>query len=173
MAIEINGTGTITGISSGGLNDGIITQAELASGVAGNGPAFSAHGNITTSVANATSTKLICNVEYFDSNSCFDVVNSRFTPNVAGYYQVTANSQWSSASVGSLLFALKLYANGSQLVELNVVPYVNLYTRNIGSSLVYLNGTTDYLEIYAFQNSGVTADILATEFSASLVRAAS
>ena len=29
MSIQINGSGTITGISSGGLNDGIITDAEL------------------------------------------------------------------------------------------------------------------------------------------------
>lgn len=33
MAIAINGTGTITGISAGGLPDGIITEAELASGI--------------------------------------------------------------------------------------------------------------------------------------------
>jgi len=32
MAIAINGTGTITGISVGGLNDSIITTAELANG---------------------------------------------------------------------------------------------------------------------------------------------
>lgn len=32
MAIAINGTGTITGISVGGLNDSIITSAELANG---------------------------------------------------------------------------------------------------------------------------------------------
>jgi hypothetical protein len=30
MAIAINGTGTITGISVGGLNDSIITSSELA-----------------------------------------------------------------------------------------------------------------------------------------------
>ena len=32
MAIAINGTGTITGISVGGLNDSIITSSELANG---------------------------------------------------------------------------------------------------------------------------------------------
>jgi len=33
MAIAINGAGTITGISAGGLPDGIIQEADLASGV--------------------------------------------------------------------------------------------------------------------------------------------
>lgn len=35
MAITINGSGTITGVSAGGLPDGIITADELASGVGG------------------------------------------------------------------------------------------------------------------------------------------
>src|SRR6056300_1792758 len=33
MAITINGTGTITGISAGGLPDGSVTAADIASGV--------------------------------------------------------------------------------------------------------------------------------------------
>ena len=35
MAIAINGAGTITGISAGGLPDGVIQSADLASGVGG------------------------------------------------------------------------------------------------------------------------------------------
>jgi hypothetical protein len=35
MAITINGSGTITGISAGGLPDGVITADDLASGVGG------------------------------------------------------------------------------------------------------------------------------------------
>lgn len=35
MPITINGSGTLTGISAGGLPDGIITSAELAAGVGG------------------------------------------------------------------------------------------------------------------------------------------
>jgi len=35
MAIAINGAGTITGISAGGLPDGVIQAADLASGVGG------------------------------------------------------------------------------------------------------------------------------------------
>ena len=35
MAITLNGSGTVTGISAGGLPDGIIQSADLASGVGG------------------------------------------------------------------------------------------------------------------------------------------
>ena len=35
MPVTINGSGSITGISAGGLPDGIIQAADLASGVGG------------------------------------------------------------------------------------------------------------------------------------------
>ena len=35
MPIVLNGSGTVTGISAGGLPDGIIQTADLASGVGG------------------------------------------------------------------------------------------------------------------------------------------
>ena len=35
MPVVINGSGTVTGISAGGLPDGIIQAADLASGVGG------------------------------------------------------------------------------------------------------------------------------------------
>lgn len=42
MPVTISGSGTITGISVGGLPDGIITTAELASGQTGSAPSYSA-----------------------------------------------------------------------------------------------------------------------------------
>ena len=43
MPLVLNGDGNITGLTPGGLPDASITQSELAAGVAGNGPAFSAY----------------------------------------------------------------------------------------------------------------------------------
>lgn len=42
MPISINGSGTITGISAGGLPDGIITASEFDGGQNGSAPAFAA-----------------------------------------------------------------------------------------------------------------------------------
>ena len=72
MAITINGTGTITGITAGGLPDAIITQPELATGVAGTGPAFSAYADATTqTLVTATYTKILFQTEEFDTNNNF------------------------------------------------------------------------------------------------------
>ena len=67
-----------------------VTQAKLGTNVAGNGPAFYAYRTATqTGIASATFTKIQLNVELFDTNSNYDnVTNYRFTPTVAGYYQV-------------------------------------------------------------------------------------
>jgi hypothetical protein len=68
MAIAINGTGTITGISVGGLNDSIITSSELAN-------------------AAVTAAKLAAGA----GGKILQVVQD--TDNVASQYSVSGNSQ--------------------------------------------------------------------------------
>lgn len=154
MSITISGSGTITGISSGGLNDGIITQAELASGVSGTGPAFSAYLSADQTVSSQVFTKVLLNVESFDTNLNF--ASSRFTPTVAGYYQINASARVEPAA--DMLIAV--YKNGS------VWSRGNYATSNafnaVASTLVYCNGSTDYIEMYIF-TTGTTVSGIASE----------
>lgn len=85
MTITINGSGSITGLSAGGLPDATITQADLASGVAGNGPAFSARSASETTVATQTLTKLNTATETFDTNSCFHTNSSSSLMNLSHF----------------------------------------------------------------------------------------
>lgn len=174
MPITINGTGTITGISAGGLPDGVIQQADLASGVAGTGPAFSAYLGSNQSPTNATYTKVQINTESFDTASCFDTSLYRFTPNVAGYYQVQAACRISSTTPSTYVWAI--YKNGSNIAELNVASTPAAFDNRVVSSLVSMNGTTDYLEFYCYcsASSGQTfnSGSNVTYFQAFLVRAA-
>lgn len=171
MSLTLSGDGTIGGLVAGGLPDGSIAQADLATGVVGKGPAFSAYPSSTTSVSNATFTKVTYGTEEFDTNSNYDTSLSRFTPTVAGYYQVNASINYASASNGGNNSLLALYKNGSWAKSSSGgnVPYYNL------AALVYMNGTTDYLEIYAYQSSGSTLTVSSGntyQFSALLVRSA-
>ena len=64
--------------------------------VSGNMPAFSAYGNADQVIANTTYTKVQYNVKSspgFDTNSCYDTSNYRFTPTVAGYYLINAYTE--------------------------------------------------------------------------------
>ena len=170
MPITINGDGTITGISAGGLPDAIITQPELAAGVAGNGPAFSAYPNAGQVIASGTYTKLLFQAEEFDTNSNF--ASSTFTPTVAGYYQVTVGFVAPSASRAAevqLLFYKNAVAfkTGTDLVTASTII-------STMSALIYLNGTTDYLDCYVYLGTGGTTIPSASTlyFQAAMVRSA-
>lgn len=121
-----------------------VQQTYLASGVAGTGPAFSAYASSATSLTGGTSTKIQFQTEVFDTNSNF--ASSTFTPSVAGYYQVNAGYQITSQDN-----QLYIYKNGS-------VFYQSAESVSYGqtvSGLVYCNGSTDYIEIYAYVTSTV------------------
>jgi len=174
MTITINGTGTITGISAGGLPDAIITQPDLAAGVAGTGPAFSAYAGTATTLTNNADTKVLFDTEEFDTNSNF--ASSRFTPTVAGYYQINAAVRIQSVASGNTLY-ITLYKNGSAYKLGNLVIQPNTGDPIfIVTSIVSMNGSTDYVEIYAFQNFGSTRTTQAasttTYFNGAMVRGA-
>lgn len=147
-----------------------VTQAKMSSGVAGTGPAFSAYLNAQQSVTSATLTKVQINTESFDTASCYDnAINYRFTPNVAGYYQVNFSVSPYTTVTSTLGM---LYKNGSEISRGTANTSV---AAAAGSRLVYMNGTTDYLELWGYL-TGTTPQIYGdsrlTYFDAHLARAA-
>jgi len=137
------------------------------------GPAFSAYQSSAQTISNSTWTKLQFQTEEWDTANCFDsTTNYRFTPNVAGYYQVNMAVAYGPGTNSE--FTTALYKNGSNYKyfwDLSTTWYlVN------GSVMVYLNGTTDYIELYMVQYSGssktLTASSQTTYFQAFLARAA-
>jgi hypothetical protein len=113
--------------------------------------------------------------EDYDTNSNFDnITNYRFTPTVAGYYQFNAGASCANTSGGLIL---SLYKNGGESKRGVISASVSgINSESIVSSQLYMNGSTDYVEVYAYQNSGTTASINAvsstTWFNGSLVRGA-
>lgn len=153
MPIAINGSGSVTGISAGGLPDGSVAQADLASGVASTGPAFYAYTNATTSVNNNSFTKINLDTEIFDTNNNF--ATGRFTPTVAGYYQFNASITVPSAI--SAIMQLSIYKNGAE--ALRIGQSQSTWWTLCGSGMLYMNGTTDYVELYFYQLSGGAVSI--------------
>jgi hypothetical protein len=113
-----------------------------------NGPAFSAYLNTSQSITTSTYTKVQINTEEFDTNSNYDTSTSRFTPTVAGYYQV--NGRFSS-EVNSTLLVATIYKNGVEFKRgMDTRASVNASTGATVNTLIYMNGTTDYIEFYAY-----------------------
>ena len=134
------------------------------------GPAFSA-GGTTQSLAPSTDTKVVLTTEHFDTANCYDTSTNRFTPNVAGYYFVSAEAQYVGSASANDLFILKFNKSGN-FQELGVTRNLDQYMRDNIQYLYYMNGTTDYLEFYVQQTDSVYRNIGSTFFQAFLARPA-
>lgn len=151
-----------------------IEQSSVNSGVAGTGPAFSAYFTGSQTINDNVSTKVILNNETFDTNSCFDsTTNYRFTPNVAGYYSITGTVYLSTPSN---YVTAQLGKNGSIIkVGAQAGNGAYLYGSTV-TDTVYLNGTTDYVELYIYQGTGTSKSLssgsLYNYFSGFMVRGA-
>ncbi len=142
-----------------------------------NGPAFSAYQSTSqTGISNASETKLLFQTEEFDTNSNF--ASSRFTPTVAGYYQINA-ACYINATVTITNALIQFNKNG---VSYKLGGYASLPTGVAetgvsANTLVYCNGTTDYLEVSLFWAGpsgtvSTNATINRTYFNGSMVRSA-
>jgi hypothetical protein len=142
--------------------------------VTGNMPAFSVNGNAQT-ISNATWTKISLQNEEFDTASAFDsTTNYRFQPVVAGYYQVCGAVYYGTTAVGSLL---AVYKNGSEHKRGGTATGITgVGTNPAITALVYLNGSTDYVELYIYQNTGgsitTNGGAILQYFQGAMVRAA-
>jgi hypothetical protein len=124
------------------------TGMKWAAAASNSFPAFSAGtGSTNTNYTSNTATKVSFTDEEFDTDNCFS--SSRFTPTVAGYYQINASLVCNNpANIAHDLF---LYKNGSAHKRLFTMSAVNGNGLGLqGNAIVYMNGTTDYLEIYIF-----------------------
>lgn len=139
-----------------------------------NAPAFSAtRTSSNQSVTSAVWTKVQCQTEEFDTASAYDnATNFRFTPQVAGYYQVNGNIYFSGSGLTNVGAAI--YKNGSSFKIGTTLPIPTAAEGGSNvSALIYMNGSTDYLELFGF-TAGASTAVLAgpTYFQAAMVRAA-
>ena len=170
-APNVAGTTTLTLPTTSGT---ILTSANTFG--AGTGPAFSAYQSSAQSISHNSFTKVQFQTENFDTNSNFDnTTNYRYTPTVAGYYFVDARVSFNSLSQNS--FSQILKNGGSESNSPTAIPWAGISnSQSTASVLVYMNGSTDYLEVWAYQASGGALSLIVgtniTAFSAFLARAA-
>ena len=139
-------------------------------------PAFRAYiGSTQTGIASGTWTKAAFNIETFDTNSNYDTSNYRFQPDVAGYYLLG----W-TLDMGGVAFNIALsqiFKNGVGYSRGSAVSVSQAEFYGTGTALVYLNGTSDYVELYGYMSipsgTGIFySSAVASTFHGTLVRAA-
>lgn len=117
-------------------------------------PSFSAHKNGTsqTGVAVSTDTKVTFGTEDWDTHGFFDATNSRFLPTIAGKYRISANVYFTSTNAqDGNAHGAAIYKNGSAHKYGPQQISGAVTNTSVGvSAIVDFNGSTDYVEIYAF-----------------------
>lgn len=172
---DTSGAITLSAPTVAGTNTATLPAATGTVMVSGNMPAFSAYATGGQSCANSTYTKIQFNSETFDTNNCFDsATNYRFTPTIAGYYQINGVGAFNGSALGYV--SLAIYKNGSNYIQSGGVNNTTFGGIATISDVVYLNGSTDYVEIYIAQTSGgaltLQSGANANRFSGVLVRSA-
>jgi hypothetical protein len=178
---DTSGAITLAAPAVAGTNTINLPAAAGSVMVSGNMPAFSAYMTANQTLAYNSATKLVFNAEEFDTASCFNTSTNRFTPTVAGYYQINSSLFWTGTAARNYYVGNYIYKNGS-----NIRATIQSFVLGAGTDsvivvtgLIYMNGSTDYLESYGYQvdytASGtilISSNSSYTTFNGSLVRAA-
>jgi hypothetical protein len=151
-----------------GANDTVLTaDSSTATGLkwaaaagGSSGPTFRAFRDSSDqTITINTATKIQFNAETWDTDSCFDsTTNYRFTANKAGYYQFNTTLAFdTTGAVGRN--ELFFYKNGAANTRVVDGPTPQAYGQMGGSAIIYLNGTTDYVEVYVILGAATTRAI--------------
>jgi hypothetical protein len=147
MTTQIKGNATSTFGGNVDVTGNVITDA----------PAFSAWNSIGQTVSGGTFTKILFDTELWDTNNNF--ANSRFTPTVAGYYQINCG-----------IYTVTSQATMFPIINVNGASFKQgFYGGTVNgaglSGQVYLNGTTDYVEAWVFMNLGGALYVVNSSFN--------
>ena len=124
-------------------------------------PSFKAYMGSQQVLATGTNTAMVVDTEVFDSNSFFNTSDYKFTPTIAGYYFINANLEYSN-STGNYVFTSHIYKNGS--IALRGTVWNDGSNTNVNtqiSGILAFNGSSDYAQVYGYQNSGGNITIYA------------
>ena len=151
---DTSGSVTISPPAVAGTQTVTLPAASGVLQVSGNMPAFSVWQANSQTIPNGVYTKVIFDTEEFDTNNNF--ASNRFTPTVAGYYAITAYLELSP----TVEILPAIYKNGTQykrfLYNTNATSSgFNMWGGTISS--IYMNGSTDYIELYVYQSSAGTS----------------
>jgi len=111
-----------------------------------------AYRNAAQNINAASGTKVLIDTISFDTEGVVDTTNSRITPSLPGYYQVSAQVFIKGIPDGGLIVA-NIFKNGIGVSGGSGVRGGALGVGgSVVSDLIYMNGTTDYLELYAYNS---------------------
>ena len=135
------------------LADSSVTSAKLGTG-ATNTPAFRAYASSDQAPTATVITKAQLNTENYDTDSAYDTSTYRFTPQVSGkyaFYFLATDNYTTSAASDVIAY---IYKNGSSIAKYTNSAKGGNYGSNFLSTVVDMNGSSDYVEFFLYHASG-------------------
>ena len=150
-----SGSVTVAVPAVAGTNTATFPAATGTVMVSGNQPAFCYYGSASLSLSTATNTLMATDTKEYDTANAFNTSTYQFNPQVAGYYFVQACLGMGGST--GFNYIIQFYKNGSSYkIGSQQANNPSGGTVVQGACLVYLNGSTDYVQAYATQGSGAT-----------------
>ena len=147
----------ISGASLTALNATALTgnlpaiDGSSLTGLADNTPSFLVYSPSNTEIADETAVKIQLQTKVFDTDTCYDnSTNYRFTPTTAGKYFFFGATQTQETEDYNDAFTM-IYKNGSETF-LSSSPHLHYHTNQV-SGVIDMNGSSDYVELYMFNNT--------------------
>ena len=104
-----------------------------------------------TGIVNETFTKITWPTKEWDTNNNF--ANDKFTPTIQGKYCLIGCIGWASI-IDLTGIRIAIYKNGGMYKEILNATRGPSFQNQLLIVIVDANGTTDYFEVYVYQNSG-------------------
>lgn len=103
----------------------------------------------------------------WDTHGYWDATNNRYTPlDYSGYYRVSAKVTFAAQTVSNAGRAVDIRVTGSSFSRVTLQTPTASRLTVLATDLVYLNGSTDYVEVFVV--IGEACDIEADDFRTSL-----
>lgn len=111
-------------------------------------------------IADVTQTVVIFGSEDYDPSGIYNTGNGRVTPNVSGKYRIKAQLTFANSGYSGTKSAYAYVAkNGSLVAQSHQVLTVGNFQSVLVDVVLSANGTTDYFEIGAYQDTGVSQNL--------------
>jgi hypothetical protein len=122
-----------------------------------------ATNSVALVIPNNAVTALALDTNRYDSNGLHDVAvnNTRLTCKRAGLYVITGHAQFAASAAGTLrILGIRLNGNqaGGVLAAEQFAPVAVDFLKSVSTE--YVLAVNDYLELYAFQDSGGNLNVL-------------
>jgi hypothetical protein len=150
-------TGSLQGTSSWARNAISSSYAVTASYAATSqltNNAYFAQGRLSGDQLISSMTDTIIEfVDQYDPQGWWDDTIYQFTPTIAGYYTVSLGVWFENPNDNTVQLNVQMRVNGNQEMIIQQ-PSTNISGVSLfGTKIVYLNGTTDYIDFTAYQGT--------------------